>query len=212
MNSRVAAATLAAAFALAPMLGEAQTPEPLTYRCVGKDKKTYYGQTMPQQCTGLALEMLNKQGIVVKRIDPQADAEKQEQKKAEEAKKREEEAARKDQQRRDRALMATYTSEADIELARKRALADNDKALAEIDRRIASVKARQAELAKEMEFYQGKNKPPAKLAQDMQRAQDDLKSQEEQRAKKAKDVESINSRYDNDKRRYVELTRGTGSK
>ncbi len=212
MNRRVAAATLAAAFALAPMAGEAQTPEPLTYRCVGKDKKTYYGQTLPPQCTGLAIEMLNKQGIVVQRVDPQADAEKQAQKKAEEAKKREEDAARKDQQRRDKALLATYTSESDIELARKRALGDNEKVVGEIDRRIASIKTRQGELAKETEFYQGKNKPPAKLAQDIQRAQDDLKAQEEQRAKKVKDGESINGRFDDDKRRYVELTRGAGSK
>ena len=212
MNCRVAAATLAAAFALGPIAAEAQTREPLTYRCIGQDKKTYYGQTLPPQCTGLAVEMLNKQGIVVERIDPQADAEKQAKKKAEEAKKREEEASRKEQQRRDRALLATYTSEGDIDLARKRALGDNDKTIQEIDRRIAAIKTRQGELAKELEFYQGKNKPPAKLAQDTARAQADLNDQEGQREKKKKDAESINARYDEDKRRFIELTRGASSK
>jgi hypothetical protein len=209
MNRSAAVVLLGAACALAPLAGEAQKPESLTYRCIGKDKKTYYGQTPPSQCAGLPLEMLNAQGIVVKRVDPAAEAEQKALKQAEDAKKRQEEAAIKDRQRRDKALLATYTNDADIELARKRALLDNEKSVQEIDGRIASAKKRQAELAKEQEFFQGKNKPPAKLAQDIQTAGEDLKSLEAQREKRVKEVESINAKFDEDKRRYVELTRGT---
>ncbi len=205
-------AALAAAGLLAPVAAEAQKIEALTYRCVGKDKKTYYGQTLPPQCIGLPLELLNKQGVVVKRIDPQGDVEKKALKEAEDKKKREEDALLKERQRRDKALLASYASEADIEAARKRALLDNEKAVQEIDARIAGIQKRQAGLAKEMEFYQGKNKPPAKLAQDVKSADAELKLQTELREKKKKEVDPINAKYDEDKRRYVELTRGAAAK
>jgi len=206
------AATLAAACALAPLAAEAQKVESVSYRCVGKDRKTYYGQTPPPQCAGLPIELLNSQGVVVKRIDPQADAEKKALKEAEEAKKRQEDVVLKERQRRDKALLASYASEADIEGSRKRALLDNEKAIQEIDGRIASIKKHWTELAKEMEFYQGKNKPPAKLAQDMKNAESDLKAQEGLRELKKRDVDSINAKYDEDKRRYLELTRGGAKK
>ena len=206
------AATLAAACALAPLAAEAQKVESLSYRCIGKDRKTYYGQTPPPHCTGMPVELLNSQGIVVKRIDPQADAEKKALKEAEDKKKREEDAIVKERQRRDKALLATYASEADVEAGRKRALQDNDKAVQEMDGRIAGLKKRQADLAKEMEFYKGKNKPPADLERDAKSAEADLKTQEAQREQKKKQVESINAKYDEDKRRYIELTRGGAQK
>jgi hypothetical protein len=209
---RTAVAAALAAGVLAPFGVQAQKVEPLTYRCVGKDKKTYYGQTPPPQCAGMPLEMLNRQGLVVRRVDPQADAANKAAKEAEDAKKREDDAAQRDRQRRDRALLATYTSEADVEAARKRALLDNEKAIQTIDMRTASIRKRQAELTKELEFYKGKNKPPAKLEQEIKGAESELRAQEEQRAKRQKDIEAINARYDEDLRRYVELTRGAAAK
>ncbi|TAK41135.1 MAG: hypothetical protein EPO29_08475 [Betaproteobacteria bacterium] len=203
---------LAAAGLLAPLAVEAQKIEALTYRCVGKDKKTYYGQTLPPQCIGLPLEMLNQQGVVVRRIDPQGDVEKKALKEAQDRKKREEDALVKERLRRDKALLASYASEADVDAARKRALLDNEKAIQEIDARIAGIQTRQAGLAKEMEFYQGKHKPPAKLDQDVKSADAELKLQAELRDKKKKEIDSINAKYDEDKRRYLELTRGSAAK
>ena len=206
------AAALAAACVLAPLAAEAQRVESVSYRCVGKDRKTYYGQTPPPQCAGLAIELLNSQGVVVKRIDPQGDAEKKALKEAEAAKKRQEDAALKERLRRDKALLASYNNEADVEAARKRALLDNEKSIQEIDTRIAGIKKRQVDLGKEMEFYKGKNKPPADLDRNMKGAETDLRDQEGQRDAKKKAVESINAKYDEDKRRYIELTRGSVKK
>jgi len=46
-----------------------------TYRCAGKDGKKHYGQTIPAQCTGGTVELLNSQGMVVRTINPQFEAE-----------------------------------------------------------------------------------------------------------------------------------------
>src|SRR5688572_20227717 len=122
----------AAALLAMPLAAQAQNREQYTYRCVGKDGKKYYGQTIPDACLGLPLEMINKQGFVVKRIDPEGDEKAKLAREEEAQKKRDAENAVKDSQRRSRALLATYTSEKDIQDSRNRALVENKK---QIDRK-----------------------------------------------------------------------------
>lgn len=201
---RIAISTLAATVALAitPFAAEAQS-----YRCVGKDGKKYYGATIPPQCVGQPIEQLNKQGLVTKRIDAQQSESERAAKEADEKKKREEAAAAKDEARRNRALLATYTSEKDIEDARIRALADNEKAVKEIEARVASLQKRKTDLGKELEFYKGKNSPPAKLTQDVANADIDIKAQQGLLDAKKREVSTINAKYDEDKKRFLELTK-----
>jgi hypothetical protein len=163
------------------------------------------------QCVGRPVEQLNAQGLVVRRIDPEADEKEREEKEAAAAKNREQEAAHREEDRRNRALLATYTSERDIEDARARALADNEKAVKEVESRIDAIKKRRAGYDKEMAFYddkKGKSNPPAKLLEDIKNSEIDLKAQEDLLAAKKKEVQGINSKYNEDKKRYIQLTRG----
>jgi hypothetical protein len=200
---KIIAAALSAAFVLAPLAAEAQS-----YRCTGKDGKKYYGQSVPPQCLGMPVEELNAQGMVVKRYDAAASAAEREKKLAEDEERKKREVISKEEGRRNRALLATYTSEKDIEQARARALTENEAAIKDIERRIGGLRKRQDEIKKEMDFFQGKNKPPAKLAHDMQSAEFDIKTQQELMATKQRDVATINQRYDDDKKRYIDLTKG----
>ncbi len=193
----------------APLAAEAQGL--LTYRCTGKDGKKYYGSTIPPQCYGRLVEQMNSHGTVVKRIDPEGDEKARQEKEAALAKKKEEELATKEESRRNRALLATYTSERDIDSARARALADNQKAVADVEAKINEIKKRRAKYDKELEFYQDKKgtaKPPAKLAEDISNSEIDLRAQEDLLNAKKKEVEQINAKYDEDKKRYIQLTRG----
>jgi len=200
---KLIAAALAAGFILAPLAAEAQS-----YRCTGKDGKKYYGQAVPPQCLGQPVEELNAQGMVVKRFDAAASAAEREKKLAEDEERKKREIISKEEGRRNRALLATYTSEKDIEQARARALTENETAIKDIERRIGGLKKRQDEIKKEMDFFQGKNKPPAKLEHDLQSAEFDIKTQEQLIATKKREVASINQRYDDDKKRYIDLTKG----
>ncbi|MGQ0512157.1 MAG: DUF4124 domain-containing protein [Betaproteobacteria bacterium] len=192
------------ALAALPLAAAAQS-----FRCVGKDGKKYYGQSVPMQCVGQPMEQLNAQGMVVRKIDPQASAADQAAKAKEAEEKRKRDVILKEESRKNKALLSTYTSENDIELARKRALEENQKAVKETEGRIAALKKRQADLKKEMEFFQGKNKPPAKMAQEMKDNDFSIGTQENLLAQKKKEVDSINAKYDEDKKRYIELTKGT---
>jgi hypothetical protein len=194
---------------LAPLAAEAQI-----IKCVGKDGKTYVGSTLPPQCAGQATNELNKQGQVVKRTEAMLTPEQRAAKEAEDKTKKEAEAevARKEKEeaRKNKALLSTYGSEKDIEVARSRAIADNEKAVKQTQEKIAQMEKAGAGFKKEMEFYQGKTKPPAELAQKMQNNDIDLKAQQDLLAAKRKEVDGINARYDEDKRRYLELTKGPG--
>ena len=208
MYRAIAASALLCAIALAPLAAQAQI-----IKCVGKDGKTYVGSTTPPQCLGQAADQMNPQGMVVKKGEAVLSPEQRAAKDAEEKIGREKaaEAARKDMEetRKNKALLSTYASDKDIEVARSRALTDNERAVKETEIRVAQIEKRAAELKKELEFYQGKNKPPAKLAQDIQNNEIDLRAQQALLTAKKKDVGAINVRYDEDKRRYTELTKGT---
>lgn len=177
-----------------------------TYRCTAKDGKKYYSSTIPRQCIGRPVEQLNKQGLVVRRIDPEADEKAKAEKAAALAKKRENEAANREETRRNRALLATYTSEHDIEDARNRALADNRKAMQEVESHIGAVRKRRSSYDKELEFYKDGAQPPAKLAEDVHAADVEIRANEDLLAMKKKEVQHINARYDDDKKRYRQLT------
>ena len=193
---------IAAALAL-PIVAQAQ----VTYRCTGTDGKKYYGSTIPMQCGGQPVEQLNAQGRVMRRIDPEGDEKAKADKEAEAAKKREEDLATREETRRTRALLATYTSERDIEDARTRALADNKKAVDEVQTKIDALKKKRAGYDRELEFYKGKE-APQRLTSDIKNVEIDLRAQEDLMAAKKKEVASINAKYDEDKKRYQEATQG----
>ena len=197
----------AAALMLAPLAADAQTnKEQYTYRCVGKDGKKYYGQTIPDACLGRPLELINKQGLVVKRIDLEGEEKARLAKEAEAEKKREAELAEKDSVRRTRALLATYTSEKDIEDSRNRDLRNHDKGVQEVQKRIEDIKKRQQQFQKELALFNeaGKGSPPARLQEEITNAEIDLKAAQSLLEAKKKETQAINARYDDDKRRYQE--------
>jgi hypothetical protein len=200
----------AAALIAAPLVAQAQLQGPVTYRCTAKDGKKYRSDTVPPQCLGQPIELLNAQGLVVKRIDPAGDERERAAKEVDAVKKRELEAANKDIDRRNRALLATYTSEKDIESARARALADNQKAVSTVEQKIAEIKQKRARYEKELALYQekkDKGSPPPVLKENISNADMDLQVQEDLLAQKRKEAEAINAKYDDDKKRFHELMR-----
>jgi len=190
----ITAATAALMLAALPLAAGAQS-----FRCVGKDGRKYYGQVVPRECIGQPYEQLNRQGLVIKRVEPFVKEEDPVAKAAEEKKKREQELARREEARRARALLATYTSTKDIEGARTRALAPIKRQIDDLETEIATLQKRIDELNK---------KKGAAADSDIGTAQSQIKTQRALLDFKRKEAEEINARYDDDKKRYIELTRG----
>lgn len=195
-----AAAFATFAFAAFPLAAQAQS-----FRCVGKDGKKYYGQIIPRACIGQPYEQLNMQGMVIKRFDPAIDNEDPATKAAQEEKQRAKEAAAREEARRSRALLATYTSEKDIDAARARALAEPQRQIADIEANIAQREKRLDELTKRKP---APNQPAAALQSEIETTRSGIAAQQELLAVKKQVVEAIKARYDEDKKRYQQLTRG----
>ncbi len=175
------------------------------YKCKDSKGKTYYTQTPPAECLGKEMEELSKQGTVVKKREAALTPEQQAAREADEKRKMEEEAAAKEEKRKNQALLNTYASEKDIEDGRQRALKQAEQATKEIQKRIEDAKNRAKKLASEKEFYV-KKPMPKKLQDDIKNNESDLKLQEEALAGRKKELDDINAKYDEDKRRYLELT------
>jgi flagellar biosynthesis GTPase FlhF len=184
-----------------------------SYRCVTKAGRKYYGSTVPPQCTGELVEALSAQGMVLFRIEPPLTPEQRAAKEAEAQKaaaaeeaKREAQRAAEVQARRDRALLQTYSDEEDIERVRKRALASSREAAAQVEARIAQLKQRQEQLAREAKKYKDPAEAPEKFQQDVKAVAYDLSLQEQQLESREREAAEINARYDEEKRKYRELT------
>ena len=177
------------------------------YKCVDEKGKVYYTQVPPKQCLGKEIEEISRQGRVTKRTEAALTPEQEAAREEERKKQQEQEIAAREEKRKNEALLNTYSSEKDLEDARGRVLKDNEVAIQETEKRIAGAEQRKKELDQEKEFYLKKPMPP-KLAQDMKNNEVEIRNQRELLEAKRKQVANINAKYDEDKRRYVALTRG----
>jgi len=175
------------------------------YKCKDSKGKTYYTQTPPAECLGKEMDELSKQGRVVKKREAALTPEQIAAREAEEKRKKEEEERAKEEKRKNQALLNTYSSEKDIEDGRQRALRQAAEATKEIEKRIEEAQKRAQKLAAEKEFY-AKKPMPKKLQDDIKNNEIDLKGQQDAIAAKKKELGDINAKYDEDKRRYLELT------
>lgn len=208
LKMRNQAIALACLTMLAAAPAAAQPAPQRMYKCVDAKGKTYYTQMPPRECLGRETQELNKSGTVV-RSTPREIPLTDEQKAAREAerkKKLEAEERTKEDRRKNSALLNTYSSEKDIDYARAGALKEAEAAIRETEKRIADAQKRQKQLDSEKEFYV-KKPMPAKLKQDMANIEIEIKNQKELLEAKKKEIGTINAKYDEDKRRYAELTR-----
>lgn len=175
------------------------------YKYVDENGRTRYTDRPPIDMTGRASELLNSQGTVVKRNAAALTPEEIAAQEAEEQRKREAAAIAREENRRNRALLATYPSIKDIDDARARALANNSEATRQITLRISDLDRRRQKLAQEAANYQDKPMP-AEIKRESFEVESDLRAQNELLALKKQEVAGINARYDEDKRRYQQIT------
>ena len=94
--------------------------------------------------------------------------------------------------------------------ARARALEEAKVAIEDTERAIAGAQKRRQELESEKEFYV-KKPIPLKLKRDISNNEIEITNQTVLLDAKKKEISTINAKYDEDKRRYVELTSGKGA-
>ena len=202
MRSRTMVFLCSTVLALAPAAAQERM-----YKCVDARGKVYYTQVPPPECLGRDTQELNKSGTLIRKNPAALSPAQAQAREAERKKKVEDEERSKEDRRKNLALLNTYSSEKDIEDARTRALKEAQGAIEDTERVIAGAKKRRQELETEKEFYV-KKPIPFKLKQEITNNEIEIKNQTSLLDAKRKEISTINAKYDEDKRRYVELTSG----
>ncbi|TMH20783.1 MAG: DUF4124 domain-containing protein [Betaproteobacteria bacterium] len=202
MRSRTMLFLCSTVLALAPAAAQERM-----YKCVDARGKVYYTQVPPPECLGRDTQELNKSGTLIRKNPAALSPAQVQARDAERKKKIEDEERAKEERRKNLALLNTYSSEKDIEDARTRALKEAQGAIADTERFIAGAKKRGQELEAEKEFYV-KKPMPFKLKQEITNNEIEIRNQTSLLDAKKKEISKINAKYDEDKRRYVELTSG----
>lgn len=169
-----------------------------TYRWVDDKGRVHYGDAPPAERS--ELDVLDKQGRTLKQLrrhDPAKPAPK-----AEAIRQAEEE----QRLRYDRALLSTYVDEAEIDLARDRALLLEQANMDGLQKRLDGATARLARLNAEIEDYRRSGRRvPGPVTQMKREAQEDIIRLSELILRSNKVVESVSARYEADKQRFREL-------
>lgn len=174
------------------------------YRWVDGNGQVHYGDTLPPTYQKSGAAEISKQGVVIKRTQSEAerkaDAERQvEQKRIEQAQQK--------QAQQDRALTSTYTTEAEIDLARDRALENHKLIIKGAELRMKAVEANLAAL----------NERIARIEKSGHVVSPNLKEQLFQADRERLDLKRtilnneearvrVREKYDADKARFRELT------
>jgi hypothetical protein len=179
-----------------------------TYKWVDEKGVVHYTDKIPPEAMNKGNVELDKRGVQIKTNPPPPTPE-QLKAKAEEATRQTQMA--KDRElidRRDRALLATYTVESEIDLARKRALSTIDAQVQSSTVYSATLTKRKAELeAKKAEL--GDKPLPIVIERELANISAELAKQTDLLTAKQREIVAVNARYDADKKRWKELRAAT---
>jgi transcription termination factor NusB len=158
----------------------------------------------PARSQGSPVTVMDNQGRVLKTLQEPPTKEALAAKAAEEERQRDKAKADAEQARKDRILLDSYTTEAEIDLARNRASQALEQQMEIARSYMASLVKRQAELQKQKAELGGKGLPPAE-EQELARLQAEVEAQHASVLQKKQDLDRIIARYAADKRRWQEI-------
>ncbi|MCE2970612.1 MAG: hypothetical protein LW847_10425 [Burkholderiales bacterium] len=172
--------------------------------CTDAAGKRITADRPPPECAGREIRELNADGSLRRVIEPPPTPEQRAARAAEETRQKEAAERQREQTRRDLALLATYSSVAQIEAARARALAGRQATIDRAQVRKQQLEAQRKKLDQEAEFY-----PKRDLPEKLKRAyaDNDMLSQAEDRiiADTRADMQRIGEGFDADARRFREM-------
>ena len=162
---------------------------------------------LPEACRGRGYRLLDRGANLLKEVGPPLTPE---QKAAEVEVERQRKLAgeqAREQRRRDQALLDTYATLEDIDITQRKVEADIGVQIRSTQELLEKARQRRQKLDNETEFY--KKRPiPSELVRNLRTNDQEIATQQEILAGKQRELEAVRSRYDTERKRYLEL-RGT---
>ena len=182
-----------------------------TFKCVDEKGVTRIGETPPDECANVPMQEL-RGSTVIKTIAPSLTPQQVEAMRATEDTRKEDAKIAAEQARKDQALLSTYASDREIDMARDRNIAPINARIKITRERIAAVDKRIKQIEDEMEFYKaGKGKSgkakemPENLTADMERVKKEKIALEKSLVDADKEIANLTAKYEVDKQRWLSL-------
>ena len=189
---------------LAELPVAAQAPSRTVY-CCSDNGHQVCGDVLPAQCYGKSYREMSPQGTVRRLVEAPLTPEQLARKEAEDRARRAEQLRLRAEQRRNQSLLETYSSVADIDARRDRAIQSVQLELKQAEAVRTQLLQKRTGLTREAEFYQKRGLPPS-LAAALRESDSELAAQGVVIDAKKRDIEAIRSRFEQDRSLYIALT------
>lgn len=196
---------LAGAALAAIALLQALPARAATYKWIDEQGVIHYTDKVPPEAVNKGNVELNKQGVPIKKTDPALTVEQRKQQELQAEQQRQ--IARQAEQvaRRDRALLSSFTSEAEIDLSRKRGLQTIESIMMSAEAYREQLTKRKTTLIAQREAAGEKPVSPA-VERELTSIDVELARQNDLIAQKRREAMALEARYEADKKRWRELT------
>ena len=172
--------------------------------CVDDNGSRYCGDALPEMCRKRAYSEFNERGVKVREQEaPLTDAQ-QALRDAEEKRQADNDKAILDQKRRDQALLATYASERDLDIAKNRAVGELDRSIKQFQDRLDNAQTLKTRLQANIAALKGKPTPP-ELADQIRRNEMEIQSVTREMASKRVDRDKLDIKYETERKRFRDL-------
>jgi hypothetical protein len=175
-----------------------------TYKWTDEQGGVHYSDKAPPETPAKGATVLDKQGRQVKKIDPPLTPEQTKAKADEEERQRGLAKARDDQARKDRALMQSYTSESEIDIARNRAISTLESQIKSAEAFSADLTRRQKNIAKQKASY-GSKPIPIEIEREATAIDNELSRQAILIRQKQEELTLVAAKYDTITQRWREI-------
>jgi len=176
------------------------------YKWTDEKGVVHYSETLPADAKDRSNTEIDKKGRELRKNDAALSADQIKAIENDKERRKSEEKQLAEQKRRDNALLNTYTTEAEIDSARDRAIAGATQSMQAIEARLKSTRGKIDAIRKQSADWKTKGKPvPDSLKDELAAAErDEAKIAADLKAKET-EVQNLRHKYELDKARFVEL-------
>ncbi|MCK9283170.1 MAG: hypothetical protein M0P39_02690 [Rhodocyclaceae bacterium] len=175
-----------------------------SFCCVDDQGARYCSDVLPEKCRTRAYTEFNERGVKVRNVEAPLTEAQQAVRDAELKKQREADRLAQEQKRRDVALMTTYATEQDLDVARDRQVKEVERSIVQAQDKLAAAQKAKLKLGKDKEFYKN-NALPEDLKDSIKRNEADIQAHGAAVEAKKKEIEDIKGRFETDRQRLREL-------
>lgn len=188
------------------------------FKCVDDKGHVLFGDTPPSACGNVPIYELSPSGNVLRRIDPTPTPQQEQLMREERERKQKEARLAAEQRRKDMALLNTYASANEFDVARDRNIEPVQGRISAAQERIKELDQREAQITAQVATYEDKTDkegksvdPPVWLTDELSRVRGERTSLNAAIGRYQKEVADLRKRYDTDKKRWLALRAAGGS-